>query len=70
MSDFNLRNRKKGDKFSSLGEIGESIVSYLMLTIGLGIGALGWTAFLIPAKIVGGGLTGIATITQNQKSKI
>ena len=62
MSDFNLRNRKKGDKFSSLGEIGESIVSYLMLTIGLGIGALGWTAFLIPAKIVGGGLTGIATI--------
>ena len=38
------------------------IRSYLMLTIGLGIGALGWTAFLIPAKIVGGGLTGIATI--------
>jgi uncharacterized membrane-anchored protein YitT (DUF2179 family) len=38
------------------------IRSYLMLTIGLGIGALGWTAFLIPAKIVGGGLTGIATV--------
>ncbi len=38
------------------------IRSYLMLAIGLGIGALGWTAFLIPAKIVGGGLTGIATV--------
>lgn len=32
------------------------------MAIGLGIGALGWTAFLIPAKIVGGGLTGIATV--------
>ena len=41
---------------------GQVFFSYLMLTIGLGIGALGWTAFLIPAKIVGGGLTGIATI--------
>ncbi len=36
--------------------------SYLMLTIGLAIGTLGWTGFLIPAKIIGGGLTGIATI--------
>ncbi|TAJ12970.1 YitT family protein [Marinilabiliaceae bacterium JC017] len=36
--------------------------SYLFLTIGLGIGTFGWTAFIIPAKIVGGGLTGIATI--------
>ncbi len=33
-----------------------------MLAIGLAIGTLGWTAFLIPAKIVGGGLTGISTI--------
>nr|WP_321405669.1 YitT family protein [uncultured Carboxylicivirga sp.] len=36
--------------------------SYLMLTIGLAIGTLGWTGFLIPAKIVGGGLTGASTI--------
>jgi len=40
----------------------KEIRSYLFLTIGLGIGSLGWTGFLIPAKIVGGGLTGIATI--------
>ncbi|MBI9060739.1 MAG: YitT family protein [Marinilabiliaceae bacterium] len=40
----------------------KEIRSYLFLTIGLGIGTLGWTGFLIPAKIVGGGLTGIATI--------
>ncbi|MCU4162690.1 YitT family protein [Carboxylicivirga caseinilyticus] len=36
--------------------------SYLMLTLGLAIGTLGWTGFLIPAKIVGGGLTGASTI--------
>ncbi len=41
---------------------GQLFLSYLMMAIGLGIGALGWTAFLIPAKIVGGGLTGIATV--------
>jgi uncharacterized membrane-anchored protein YitT (DUF2179 family) len=54
----------KGGKYSrSRGNRwGQVVYSYLMLTIGLGIGALGWTAFLIPAKIVGGGLTGIATI--------
>ena len=44
------------------GRRGQVFISYIMLTVGLGIGALGWTAFLIPAKIVGGGLTGIATI--------
>lgn len=40
----------------------KEVRSYIMLTLGLTIGVLGWTAFLIPAKIVGGGLTGIATI--------
>ncbi|MCT4645921.1 MAG: YitT family protein [Carboxylicivirga sp.] len=40
----------------------KEVRSYIMLTVGLAIGTLGWTAFLIPAKIVGGGLTGIATI--------
>ncbi len=40
----------------------DEVRSYLMLTAGLVAGALGWTAFLIPSKIVGGGLTGIATI--------
>ncbi|WP_430812764.1 MULTISPECIES: YitT family protein [unclassified Carboxylicivirga] len=40
----------------------QEVRSYIMLALGLAIGTLGWTAFLIPAKIVGGGLTGIATI--------
>lgn len=40
----------------------EQIKSYLLIIIGLLIGALGWTGFLIPAEIVGGGVSGIATV--------
>lgn len=36
--------------------------TYLIIIIGLFINALGWTAFLIPAEITGGGVTGIATL--------
>lgn len=36
--------------------------TYLIITIGLFINALGWTAFLIPAEITGGGITGVATV--------
>ena len=36
--------------------------SYFIITIGLFIGSLGWTGFLIPSEIVGGGVSGIATI--------
>jgi len=36
--------------------------TYSIITIGLFINALGWTAFLIPARITGGGVTGIATL--------
>lgn len=38
------------------------IQSYFLLAFGLFITALGWTAFLIPAEITGGGITGISTI--------
>ena len=36
--------------------------SYSIITLGLCINALGWTAFLIPAEITGGGITGVATL--------
>lgn len=36
--------------------------SYSIITIGLFIMALGWTAFLIPNEILGGGVSGIATL--------
>ncbi len=36
--------------------------SYLWISIGLLIYAFGWTAFLIPSKIIGGGVAGISTL--------
>ncbi len=36
--------------------------SYAVITLGLFINALSWTAFLIPSKIVGGGVSGIAAM--------
>nr|WP_320117323.1 YitT family protein [uncultured Marinifilum sp.] len=40
----------------------ESINSYLIITLGLLIGSLAWTGFIIPAGIVGSGVSGIATM--------
>ena len=42
--------------------LSESIRSYIIITIGLLIGALAWTGFIIPSGIVGSGVSGIATI--------
>lgn len=36
--------------------------SHLVITFGLLLNALGWTAFLIPAEITGGGITGVSTL--------
>lgn len=36
--------------------------SYFIITLGLFLNALGWTAFLIPSHITGGGLNGVCTI--------
>ncbi len=42
--------------------IGQGVRDYAIITLGLFINALGWTAFLIPAEITGGGVTGVATL--------
>ncbi len=36
--------------------------SYVIITLGLFVMALGWTGFLIPNEILGGGVSGIATL--------
>lgn len=38
------------------------IKAYTLISFGLLINSFGWTAFLIPSKIVGGGLAGIASL--------
>lgn len=35
---------------------------YFVISFGCFLAALGWTAFLIPAEIVGGGVSGVATL--------
>ena len=41
-----------------------SIKEYLVITIGLVSYVLGWTLFLVPNNLIGGGVTGIASIVQ------
>ena len=36
--------------------------SYAIITFGLFVNAIGWTVFLIPAEITGGGLTGVSSL--------
>lgn len=43
-------------------KIVDSVKTYGIITFGLLLNALAWTAFLIPAEIVGGGLSGVATL--------
>lgn len=39
-----------------------TVRTHLIITFGLLLTALGWTAFLIPAKITGGGITGVSAL--------
>ena len=41
-----------------------SIKEYVIITIGLLSYVLGWTLFLVPNNLIGGGVTGIASIVQ------
>lgn len=41
-----------------------SVKDYALLTFGLLLYVLGWTIFLVPNNLVGGGVTGIASIVQ------
>ena len=40
------------------------IKEYVLITLGILIYVLGWTVFLVPNNLVGGGVTGIASIVQ------
>ena len=40
----------------------KTIRAHLIITFGLLLTAVAWTAFLIPAKITGGGITGVSTL--------
>ncbi|MEI8046575.1 MAG: YitT family protein [Bacteroidota bacterium] len=40
----------------------QTLRTHIVITFGLLLTAIGWTAFLIPAKITGGGITGVSTL--------
>jgi len=42
--------------------VAENIKKYFFICFGLAIFAFGWMAFLIPSKLMGGGISGIATL--------
>ncbi len=42
--------------------IWDSIRSYAVITVGLFINALAWTAFILPSEVVGGGVTGLSAL--------
>jgi uncharacterized membrane-anchored protein YitT (DUF2179 family) len=58
--DFNGRSNMKFKKFQYPHL--NSLKSYFIITIGLFINALAWTAFIIPSEIIGGGITGLSTM--------
>lgn len=47
---------------TSILKILETLKSYLIIIFGLFINSFGWTAFLIPSGIIGGGISGISTL--------
>ena len=42
--------------------IRHTIVSYLLITVGILTYTFGWAAFMLPAQIVGGGVSGISSV--------
>ena len=46
------------------GNLLVKLKEYLLITIGIAIFVLGWSLFLVPNNLIGGGVTGIASIIQ------
>ena len=43
-------------------DIKKEILSYLLITVGILVYTFAWSAFMLPAKIVGGGVSGISSV--------
>ena len=38
------------------------IISYVVITLGIALYTFAWAAFMLPARIVGGGVSGISSV--------
>ena len=55
--------KDNNDKTSRLKDsLGREILSYAVITFGILIYTFAWSAFMLPAKIVGGGVSGISSV--------
>ena len=56
----------KAPDFSPIlkSSVGRTIKEWILVTLGITIYVLGWSVFLIPNNLVGGGVTGISSIVQ------
>ena len=43
-------------------DIWQEIKSHIIITLAIIVSAIGWTGFLIPNQMLGGGVTGLSTI--------
>ena len=43
-------------------KLGKAILSYVVITLGILLYTFAWSAFMLPAKIVGGGVSGISSV--------
>ena len=57
-----LRNQKYKQMKITAKKLLENVRNYSIIFLGLAIFALGWTGFMIPNHITGGGVNGIATL--------
>ena len=48
----------------SKSKIAKSVKEYFLIAVGMAIYTLGWTIFLTPNNLVGGGVTGVSSIIQ------
>ncbi|WP_026473849.1 YitT family protein [Alkaliflexus imshenetskii] len=46
----------------NLTDLRKNLQSWFFLTLGIAISATGWAGFIIPSKIIGGGVAGISTV--------
>ena len=56
-----MKETKSQKKAAIKDSLGREILSYAVITLGILVYTFAWSAFMLPAKIVGGGVSGISS---------
>ena len=57
-----MKETKSQKKAAIKDSLGREILSYAVITLGILVYTFAWSAFMLPAKIVGGGVSGISSV--------